>query len=349
MARKRKEPNHHALPKYVYIRRGWYVFREHFEGGKLGKDIKLCRDSAPLSEVWQKYEAIARPGAVRKTLDWLMAQYMASPQFAAKSPKTRKEYAANGRTLSGTKTKSGDLFGQIDAERITPGAITRYADARKKADGSPAPVAANREIAFLSTCYSWAVARDILSKNPCIGAERNPEKPRDRYVTEAEYQIVYTLATPWPHIQCAMEIAYLCRMRVGEVIGMRESDIKPDGVHVRRTKGSRDNITLWSPRLEAAIALSRSLPMPQARPINAHLVRNTRGEKYTRDGFESVWYKFMHDVVGDRVEHFTFHDFKAAGISDTAGDKQTASGHKTAAMVAVYNRKLARVKPSGEE
>jgi len=40
MAGKRTQPNHHALPKYVYIRRGWYVYREYLGQGKLGKDIK---------------------------------------------------------------------------------------------------------------------------------------------------------------------------------------------------------------------------------------------------------------------------------------------------------------------
>lgn len=47
MAGKRTEKNHHVLPKYVYIRRGWYVYREYLGQGKLGKDTKLCSESAP--------------------------------------------------------------------------------------------------------------------------------------------------------------------------------------------------------------------------------------------------------------------------------------------------------------
>jgi hypothetical protein len=46
-------------------------------------------------------------------------------------------------------------------------------------------------------------------------------------------------------------------------------------------------------------------------------------------------------------ERFTFHDLKAAGISDTEEDKQKAGGHKTLSMVAVYDRKLPEVKPAG--
>lgn len=40
---------------------------------------------------------------------------------------------------------------------------------------------------------------------------------------------------------------------------------------------------------------------------------------------------------------------RATDIELVEGDKQRASGHKSAAMVHVYDRKLARVKPAGDE
>lgn len=343
MARKREQPNHHALPKYVYIRRGWYVYREHLGKGKLGKDIKLCPESAPLSEVWQCYESITCTQAPSKTLDWLFSQYLGSKQHADKSEKTRREYENNAKTLSNTAIKSGERFGQIDSERITPGVIRRYIDART------AKVSANREVAFMSVCFSWAVERDLLKTNPCKEVRRNSEKPRTRYVTEAEYQSVYHLAAKWPHVQCAMEFAYLCRMRLCEVLDLKQSDITESGIHVRRRKGSRDNITTWSPRLDDAIKLSKSLPMPAAIPINPHLIRGISGQKLTESGFQSLWQRIMITAAENGIERFTYHDLKAKGISDSEGDKQQASGHKTAAMVAVYDRKLANVKPAGDK
>lgn len=349
MARKRTDSQHHALPKYVYIRRGWYIYREHLGRGRLGKDIKLCPQSAPISEVWQRYESLKTANAPQKTLDWLMNQYLASPQFATKAPETQRKYLQNARQIANTPLKSGEPFGRIDAERVTPGTIRRYMDARKNSDGSPAPVAANREKAFLSGCYSWAVERDLLSKNPCREVKRNTEYARTRYVTPDEYRVVYHLAEPWPHIQCAMEFAYLCRMRIGEVLDLKYSDITESGLLVRRKKGSKDNITLWSPRLDAAIKQSKSLTMAQARPINPHLIRGKKGHKMTESGFNDVWQPLMAAAVEQGIERFHFHDLKAAGISDTAGDKQQASGHKTAAMVQIYDRKLAKVRPAGEE
>lgn len=349
MAGKRIQPNHHALPKYVYIRRGWYVYREYLGHGKLGKDIKLCPADAPVSELWQRYESLTCIGAPSKTLDWLFAQYLASSQHAAKSEKTRRDYEKNAGTIGKTKLKTGEAFGQIDADRITPGVIRKYIDARKKTDGSPAPVAANRETAFLSVCFAWAVERDLLKTNPCRDVRRNSEKPRTRYVTEAEYQQIYNQAAKWPHVQCAMEFAYLCRMRLCEVLDLKQSDITDAGIHVRRRKGSRDNITTWSPRLDAAVKLSRSLPMPTAIPINPYLIRGLSGQRLTESGFQTLWQKLMIEAAEQGMERWTFHDLKARGVSDSDGDKQQASGHKSAAMVATYDRKLAEVKPAGEK
>jgi len=45
--------------------------------------------------------------------------------------------------------------------------------------------------------------------------------------------------------------------------------------------------------------------------------------------------------------HFTFHDLKRKGISDTEDDKLKASGHRNASMLNIYDVKLDVVKPAG--
>ncbi|MDD5271397.1 MAG: tyrosine-type recombinase/integrase [Methylovulum sp.] len=341
MVKPRKNAEHNKLPKYVYIRRGFYIYRPHLGNGKLGKDIKLCPVTAPLSELHKHYESLTCTNAPRKTLDWLFGQYLTSKQHAAKSVKTRAEYEKNAKTLRNTTTKSGTLFGQIDVERITPGTIRKYIDARDK------PVSANREVAFMSVCFSWAVERDLLKSNPCKEVRRNSEKPRTRYVTDEEYQRLYAMAAKYPHVQCAMEFAYLCRMRLCEVLDLKKSDIGTSGLHIRRRKGSRDNITTWTPRLEAVIKHCTSLPTTHADIENPHLIRGQTGDKLTESGFQTLWQRLMVNAAENGLERFTFHDLKAKGVSDTEGNKQEASGHRTAAMVDTYNRKLSEVKPAG--
>jgi integrase len=122
-------------------------------------------------------------------------------------------------------------------------------------------------------------------------------------------------------------------------------------VHVRRRKGSRDNLTTWTPRLRAAIAEAKNLVLPAAVPIDPAIVRGQMGGRLTESGFQTTWQRLMTAAIEKGVieERFTFHDLKAKGVSDSSGDKQAASGHKTAAMVKVYDRKLTQVKPAGGE
>jgi integrase len=221
MPKKRNIDDHNKLPKYVYIRRGWYIYRQHLGNGKFAKDIKLCPATAKLSELHRKYESLTCTAAPEKNIDWLINQYLTSKQHKEKSIKTQKEYEKCAHIISTTKAgKSGTLFGQIHIDRITPGVIRKYIDAREK------PVSANREIAFLSICFSWAVERDQAKTNPCKEVRRNSEKARTRYVTDDEYNQVYAIAAPWPHVQCAMELAYLCRMRTCEVLDLKKNNIR---------------------------------------------------------------------------------------------------------------------------
>lgn len=54
------------------------------------------------------------------------------------------------------------------------------------------------------------------------------------------------------------------------------------------------------------------------------------------------------EALGIEYTHFTFHDLKRKGVTDTTGNKQEASGHRTAAMLNIYDVQPALVKAAGE-
>ena len=60
----------------------------------------------------------------------------------------------------------------------------------------PEPVAANRHIAVLKSAWNWVLERHEVPDNPCIGVKLNREQPRERYVTDDEYQGAMDLAPP---------------------------------------------------------------------------------------------------------------------------------------------------------
>ncbi|MDD5276220.1 MAG: hypothetical protein PHR16_09075 [Methylovulum sp.] len=81
---------------------------------------------------------------------------------------------------------------------------------------------------------------------------------------------------------------------------------------------------------------------------DGYLIRSKSGDRLTESGFQTLWQRLMVKFADMGNIRFTFHDLKAKGISDTEGDKQVASGHRSSAMVDVYNRKPSLVLPSGE-
>jgi integrase len=306
------------LPKYVYWNRCRYVYRPPGS-----KNIVLGNITIP--EIWDAVSNIS--GNSKETLDYIASEYFKGLSFAKLAdPKERKRLL---NVVLDTKAKG--RFGNKLYRTITPGVIRKYLDYK----GTPA---ANREIAALSAAWSYCYERDIVTvRNPCKGVKRIKETPRTRLVTESEYKAVYKLAPDY--IKVAMELAYLCRMRRSEVLDVRCKDIESDGLNTRRIKGSDSTLTLWSDRLKAAI----NLGLRDKIRVPDMLMVTFRNTTIRGDTFSKRFNKLIKDAG---VEPFTFHDLKAAGVSDFDGDKKVASGHKSERMVAVYDRKRKSVKPT---
>ncbi len=281
MPRPRKSGNQH-LPPNVYRDKGRLVLRRYVDG-KLERGVVLCRESASLSQVWAAYEQIVPKK--EWTLADLVSQYEESEKFQGLSAKTKKDFAGAMRRLLEQPLASGTIFGETPVAIMTPGVIRKYLD---KKIGSP--VAANRQVAYLSSAFSWAFERDLVGSNPCKGVRRNTEKARTRYVTDEEYAAVYARAAKGPrYIQPAMELAYLCRMRINEVLAARWSDVTDEGFLVRRSKGSRDAITLWSERLRHAVESCRS----DDKVRGVTLLHGNAGGKIRYEAFSTAWQRLM--------------------------------------------------------
>ena len=291
---------------------------------KWGKRIKLAAYDAPLSEIWQAYEEIEQPKA--HTISWLLSLYLLSPQYQQLSARTQADYKRYTSTINSRRLPNGETFGNLSLSRITKRTIRGYLDT------ASAPVQANRQIAFLKSAWSWAEERHPIGANPCAGVTPNPEKPRDRYVTHAEYELALSHAPDW--LQIAMGLAYWCRARRAEVLAMTYENVREGGLLVERSKASLSEITV-AEEVEDLIERSRKLPEGSDR-----LVRNAKGQPISTGGFDSAWRRLALKM-GD--SHFHFHDLKAKGVSDMEGEQW--AGHKSKKALAVYQRKARRISP----
>lgn len=324
MAKRRKN---RSLPPYVYRGKSAYELRLYRGKGVPMRTIKLCKLDVPISEVWLRYEE--HQSETVKNLTWLLNEYSLSEEFKANSKATIKYQSALIRKITDYPMKNGHIFGSVRLNCITPGALRKYLDSRRN-DG--APVAGNRELAFISVAWNWARERDyVLITNPCSNVKPNKEKPRERYITDDEYDAVYALAPSY--LKPAMELAYLCRMRRTEILTSKKSQILEEGFDTIRIKGSKDAVTRWSERLKKAVDYKAS------EIGSVYIIHDRKGQKIGIEAFKSAWTRLKNKMKQEGIEPFNFHDLKAKGVSDFEGDKLAASGHKDSKMLAVYNRK----------
>lgn len=329
-----------TLPKYVDIHRGWYRWREYLGHGKFGRTIKLCREGAPMSEVWRRWEELQDDSG---TLRWLIAQYMKSPRFTKNAPRTQRDYKEYAHTINSMQMESGRSFGDVPFRHITRGVIQRYVEKRSQ---QGAPVRGNREFALLSTAFKWARNQEYMHDNPCKDVYKNPESPKRSYVDTPRFMTVYDLAlkhAPW-YIPIAMVIAVACRGRKAEVLDLQRPDLRDVGIYMRRRKGSKDNIVRWSPMLRAAINAAIKRP---STVDSMYVLHDNHGQPIRESTFNTAWQRLMvNHVAPAGIERFKFHDLKRKGVSDDLGNWMDGSGHLSSSMRKVYDVKPKEVDSS---
>lgn len=326
MVGKRKNPADNALPPRVY--RGKTQYELHPASGG---SISLCPLDSLIPVVWAKYEQINNYRNERKTLEHLINQFFLSADFMALAVETQKDYKRNS-------TKLLPVFGKMHPDNVKPQHIRKYMDKR----GTKSKTQANHEKRFLSRVYRWGYELGITKGNPCSGVKQFKEEARDRYITDAEYEALYSIAPDI--VRIAMEIAYLCCARQSDVLSLTKSQLLDDGIFICQGKTGKKQIKAWTERLKKVIDLADSLPASQG--VNSiYVLHQPNGNRYTRDGFNSSWAKARAKASALHPElafDFTFHDLKAKGISDLEGslsEKQAISGHKSIGQTARYNRK----------
>lgn len=335
----RKNEKDNWLPPRVY--RGRTNYEWHPKTGGSIKIIRLPADGietpAVKAQVWKIYNEKANEDDAPYLVKDLILDFHSSPQFTSISARTQKDY-------EGYSQRVNRVFGKMLPSEVKIFHIRGFMDALVKKIQTESSgkhtgfVTANRHHSYISTLFAWGLERNKCTINPATGIRKFQEKPRDRLAGENEYWLVYNAAleSSYPWIAPLMEIAYLCRMRPSEARTLSEKNISERGIFVERGKGSKNEITKWSPRLHAAVNLARS-HFPNA-PVNIEhpLFHDKNGVMRTDSARKTAWKRIISKALENGLkERFTFHDLKARGATNHP-DKE--SGHKTKKMEAVYDR-----------
>jgi site-specific recombinase XerD len=335
--------------------RVWYTIVE--EAGKKRR-LKLIGSDAKLSDLHRMLEDAG--GVQRGTLGWLCDQFHASDKFKGLADKTRADYAAQRKLLSTFKTKAG-LLADLRVSGITSPFLVRVFEKI----GSTHPAKANHLLRYVRRVFSWCAVRGYCTSNPAKGIEQAKERKQRRLPShDVQNTIIeYARANHADYLWIVMELAYLCRLRGIEVLTLTDANEMPGGIETNRRKGSNDSLVQWSPRLSAAwqaaqarrarIWHQQATPHPMRADARTLLV-NAKGNPITRGTLDTLWRTMMLKAIAENVittdQRFGCHDLKRRGITDTIGGKagkQAAGGHKTAAMLDVYDFEIPEVTTPG--
>lgn len=332
---------------------------------------RIAESKATLADLHRVMEDIA--GVERGTIGWLLDLFHASETFRNLAQQTQDGYEKQARIARARKTKAG-LLGTLILARLTRPAMQTLIDTIA-AEGTPTK--ANHLLRYLRRVCHWGMNRGHCAHNPFSGIEQAKERKHRTvpstgvreavavFASKRGAAVAHSSGSAAPYLWPAMEIAYRCRLRGIEVVTLSDDNILPDGLRSNRVKGSRDNITAWSPTLRAAVDAALALrsrtwdrlrrPVP-LRAADRFLFVNDQGSPLKKGTFDSAWQAMMLAAIKAGViaktQRFGFHALKHCGITDTAGtrgEKQLASGHKAERMLDTYDHSVPVVKPAGSE
>lgn len=307
MGRRRSSLRH--LPPRMQLRHGAYYHVATIAGRQQWTRLAPSRDYGEALRRWAEIEG--RSERTGETVADAVHAYLTHMSDLARrgerSQKTVTGYEQNSVTLLAA-------LGRVRLVDVTDQDIRRYRSGRATADGKPAPIAANREIALLSAAYGHAAELGWIpaSVNPCRHVKRNTERARRRYVTDAELN--RAIAAAAPALAAAIRISAATGMRQTDLLALRLSDITDDGLTVRASKTGKSLCYEWTDELRAAVKLARSARRGRAIASAWLFPGRAPGEHLTKDGLESLWAR-ARTKAG--LEDVQWRDWRRKAGSDT--------------------------------
>lgn len=206
-------------------------------------------------------------------------------------PKLAKPTQRDYRRACGELRRS---FGEEDLARVEPTHVAQYLERRSS------PVAANREIAVLSSIFNHAMRLGNVKSNPCRGVRRNSEKSRTRLPSAAELAALRLAATPT--LRAMIDVALMTGMRKGDLLGLTIANITERGLELRTSKTGVPICYRWNDPLREAVDAARGTR--QIGPL--FITRLKRG--WTESGLDTVWDRLRAKL---KIEDLHWHDMRA--------------------------------------
>jgi integrase len=238
------------LPAGMYLKHGAYWLVRRNKWHRLGTELPECL---------QAYAQHVRSAA--GTLPGLLDRFLlrAKGKVAAN---TYASYASAARRLQ-------KHLAEFSPHNLKPTTVAQLLDHYRAQ-----PSVANQLRTVLKGSMDIAVREGLADANPCTSIPPLKAPARERYITDAEFWKIAESAEPL--VQAVMRLQYLTGQRVGDVLGIRHTDITEAGIAFRQQKTGK-LLIVSAPGLDEAIVEAKAL-----RKVRGFfLFLNSHGRKLT--------------------------------------------------------------------
>lgn len=319
MTRPRKHNKH--LPPCVYLQHGAYYWV------RAGKWHFLDRDYAAALAAYARLagqSATSPPGSIGALLDRVLED-----AAARCAPSTARAYRVAVAALR-------PILVEFEPDQVKPRHIAAIMDT-----WATKPAMANRLRTVLKLVFDLAVRAGQCDANPVSSIAPNATRKRTRYLTDQEYQAIWTAAPP--ALRCIMDLAYLTGQRIGDVLAIRLIDLTERGIEIDQDKTGKRLTIRWTPDLRAAVEAAKALHSTAKLILLAQRNGKPRGYFGVRD----LWTRACRSAG---VEDAHLHDLRAKAITDARRqglNPQYLAGHTTEAQTVRYLRDRTRDEVDG--
>jgi integrase len=257
---------------------------------------------------------------VNDILDRFQAEYIPHEL----SERTQRDYARHVRDLR-------RWFGDRIADEMKPRDFAEFMGVRK------GRIQRNKQLAVLSCAFSQAVkVWFLIDRNVCRDVQRHRSRPRDREVTDAEFEEF--MATVPYKMKLAMQLSVATGQRQGDILSLRWDQVDKLGLKIRfkQAKTGKRLAVRISPYMREL--LTKCMDMA---PDGPYVIRRRDGNRYTSDGFRAIWQRYQRRWAKAGHERFTYHDLRAraAAKCKSVEEAMLLLGHQNISMTRrVYDR-----------
>lgn len=279
MGRPKKHDRH--LPPRMRFKHGAYyrVVRDRWQ--------PLGREYGPALRAWAELEsAPAQVVTVGQAIDVYLIDSV--PKLAEA---TQRDY----RRICGELRRT---FSDTALADVEPTHVAQYLEKRSS------PVAANREVAVLSSVFNHAMRLGNARSNPCRGVRRNREKPRTRLPTAAELAALRVAASPM--VRAMIDVSLMTGLRKADLLALTIADLTERGIELRTSKTGTPVCYRWNDTLRAAVNAAKGTR--QIGPL--FITRLRRG--WSESGLDTVWDKLR---AKTGVTDLHWHDLRAWALT----------------------------------